>query len=105
MNRFYGMGEWGNALCGMDDAGEMSSWYVFAAMGFYPYSPADAEYIVSVPVFDKIELDLSGQKSIIQKENSGKKIQDITFNGEKIEGYFISDKQLKAGGNITIKTE
>ena len=105
MNRFYGMGEWENALCGMDDAGEMSSWYVFAAMGFYPYSPADAEYIVSVPVFDKIELDLSGQKSIIQKENSGKKIQDITFNGEKIEGYFISDKQLKAGGNITIKTE
>ncbi len=105
MNHFYGMGEHGLALCGMDDAGEMSSWYVFAAMGFYPYSPADAEYIVSVPVFNKIELDFSGEKAIIQKENQGKKIQDITFNGEKINGYFISDKQLKSGGDFIIKTE
>ncbi|MFV0269676.1 MAG: GH92 family glycosyl hydrolase, partial [Draconibacterium sp.] len=105
MNRFYGMGKWENALCGMDDAGEMSAWYVFAAMGFYPYSPGDAEYIVSVPLFDKIELDLSVQKSIIQKENSGKKIQDITFNGEKVDSYFISDKQLKSGGSFIIKTE
>ncbi len=107
MNRFYGMGEWGNALCGMDDAGEMSAWYVFAATGFYPYSPADAEYVVSVPLFDKVELDLPGasQKTIIQKENSGNKIQDITFNGKTIDGYFISDKQLKSGGNFIIKTE
>ena len=107
MNRFYGMGEWGNALCGMDDAGEMSAWYVFAAMGFYPYSPADAEYVVSVPLFDKVELDLpdASQKTIIQKENSGNKIQDITFNGKTIDGYFISDKQLKSGGNFIIKTE
>ncbi len=105
MNHFYGMGEHGLALCGMDDAGEMSSWYVFAAIGFYPYSPADAEYIVSVPVFNKIELDFSGEKAIIQKENQGKKIQDITFNGEKINGYFISDKQLKSGGDFIIKTE
>jgi len=107
MNRFYGMGEWGNALCGMDDAGEMSAWYVFAAMGFYPYSPADAEYVVSVPLFDKVELDLpdASQKTIIQKENSGNKIQDITFNGKTINGYFISDKQLKSGGNFIIKTE
>ncbi len=105
MNHFYGMGEHGLALCGMDDAGEMSSWYVFAAMGFYPYSPADAEYIVSVPVFNKIELDFSGKKAIIQKENEGKKIQDITFNGEKINGCFISDKQLKSGGDFIFKTE
>ncbi len=105
MNHFYGMGEHGLALCGMDDAGEMSSWYVFAAMGFYPYSPADAEYIVSVPIFNKIELDFSGEKTIIQKENQGKKIQDITFNGEKINGCFISDKQLKSGGDFRFKTE
>ncbi|MCG6190093.1 GH92 family glycosyl hydrolase [Maribellus maritimus] len=106
INHFYGMGEHGLALCGMDDAGEMSSWYVFAAMGFYPYSPANAEYIVSVPVFDKIELNLTGEKkSVIQKENNGKKIKEITFNEERINGYFISDKQLKTGGNIIIKTE
>src|ERR1039458_4540208 len=41
MSRFYGMGEDGLALSGMDDAGEMSSWYVFNAIGLYPYSPAE----------------------------------------------------------------
>ena len=51
MSRFYGMGKQGLALSGMDDAGEMSSWYVFAAIGLYPYSPADPRYIVSVPLF------------------------------------------------------
>ena len=105
MNRFYGMGEHGLGLSGMDDAGEMSSWYVFAAMGFYPYSPADAEYLVSVPLFDAVELDFLDKNLIIQKENSGKKIEDITFNGTKIDGYIISDEMLKAGGKIIIKTE
>lgn len=105
MNRFYGMGEHGLALSGMDDAGEMSSWYVFAAMGFYPYSPADAEYVLSVPLFDAVELDFLDKNLIIQKENSGKKIEDITFNGTKIDGYIISDEMLKAGGKIIIKTE
>jgi len=38
----------------MDDAGEMSAWYVFNAIGLYPYSPADDTYIVTVPLFDKV---------------------------------------------------
>ena len=106
MNHYYGLGKDGLALCGMDDAGEMSAWYVFAAMGFYPYSPADAEYIVSVPLFDQVKLNFNGQTScIIQKENSGKKINNITFNDDKIDGYFISDSQLKSGKKLVISTE
>ena len=106
MNHYYGLGKDGLALCGMDDAGEMSAWYVFAAMGFYPYSPADAEYIVSVPLFDQVKLNFNGQTNcIIQKENSGKKINNITFNDEKIDGYFISDSQLKSGNKLVISTE
>ena len=106
MNHYYGLGKDGLALCGMDDAGEMSAWYVFAAMGFYPYSPADAEYIVSVPLFDQVKLNFNGQTScIIQKENSGKKINNITFNDDKIDGYFISDSQLKSGNKLVISTE
>lgn len=100
------MGEHGLALCGMDDAGKMSLWYVFAAMGFYTYSPADAEYIVSVPVFDKIELNLTDEKNFtVLKENNGKKIKEITFNETAVDGYFISVKQLKSGGKLIIETE
>lgn len=106
MNHFYGMGESGNALCGMDDAGEMSSWFVFTAMGIYPYSPADAEYLISVPLFDQVKLRFNGQTNcIIRKENSGKRINNIIFNDEKIDGYFISDSQLKAGKKLVITTK
>ena len=49
MNHYYDMGADKLAYAGMDDAGEMSSWYVLNAIGLYTYSPADPEYIVSFP--------------------------------------------------------
>ena len=98
MSRFYGMGESGLALCGMDDAGEMSSWYVFNAMGFYPYSPADPEYIVSVPLFDEVRLTLAGNKIFtIVKKNSGRKITGISCDDQKIEGFFVPHRELRTG--------
>ncbi len=106
MNRFYGIGEWGNALCGMDDAGEMSAWYVFAAMGIYPYSPANAEYIVSVPLFNSVKLDLGKQSEFtITKNNAGRKITGLTIDGTRVEGYFVSHDQLKNGKELIILTE
>ena len=85
MHHFYGMGEHGLALCGMDDAGEMSAWYVFTAMGFYPYSPADPEYIASVPVFEKIELNLSGStpRSNIERREWFKESGILLLAGKK----------------------
>ena len=73
MNHFYGMGKEKLAYAGMDDAGEMSSWYVFNAVGLYPFSPADPEYIISVPLFDKVEFSAGKYKFTIIKKNSGKK--------------------------------
>jgi predicted alpha-1,2-mannosidase len=105
MSRFYGMGEYGLALCGMDDAGEMSSWYVFNAIGFYPFSPADVEYIISVPIFDRVELKLNDAVCTIIKSGTGPKIRDITYDGKKIDGYFITDQELKKGKQLVITTE
>lgn len=105
MHRFYGMGKEGLALCGMDDAGEMSSWYVFNAMGFYPFSPADDEYIVSVPLFDTVEMQLSGPVCFtVVKQGAGQKISEITYDQQTIEGYFISDKAMKKGKQLVITT-
>lgn len=105
MNHFYGMGEEGLALCGMDDAGEMSSWYVFSAIGIYPYSPADDNYIVSVPIFDRIELNLNDHKTCtILKKNSGRKISKISCDKRKIDGYFISHQELIKGKKLVITT-
>ena len=107
MNHFYCMGKEGLALAGMDDAGEMSSWYVFNAIGLYTFSPADPEYIVSVPIFDEIVISSpeNGINFTIVKENSGKKITGITVGDKKLEGYFLPHEELKKGGRMIIKTE
>ncbi len=109
MDRFYGMGGDGLALCGMDDCGEMSSWYVFNAIGIYPYSPADEDYIVTVPIFDRTEMALSGRTVTILKKNSGKnagqKITGISYDQQKIDGYFVPYHQLIKGGTLSISTD
>jgi predicted alpha-1,2-mannosidase len=106
MSRFYGMGEDGLALSGMDDAGEMSAWYVFNAIGIYPYSPADPKYIVSVPLFDTTRFQLADDRTLtIVKRNSGLKITRITLGGQTIDGYFVNHNDLKAGKELVITTQ
>jgi predicted alpha-1,2-mannosidase len=106
MSRFYGMGEDGLALCGMDDAGEMSSWYVFNAMGFYPYSPADPKYIVTVPLFDRVVLKVNEKTPLtIVKKNSGNQITGITYGGRKLDGYFLPHSDLLKGQQLVISTK
>lgn len=62
LKNYYGIGESGNALSGMDDAGEMSAWYVFGSSGLYPLSTADNQLLVTLPVFDEVKWDLTGKK-------------------------------------------
>ncbi|MDD3038240.1 GH92 family glycosyl hydrolase [Bacteroides sp.] len=106
MDRFYDMGADKLAYSGMDDAGEMSSWYVFNAIGLYTYSPADPEYMVTVPLFDEVTFTLGdGTPFSIRKQGKGKKITDITYDGKKIDGWFISHDLLKEGKELIIRTE
>jgi putative alpha-1,2-mannosidase len=106
LHHFYGMGKYGLAYAGMDDAGEMSSWYVFNAMGLYPFSPADPRYIVSVPLFRRINIALGDKKTFtIIKTGGGKKIVDIRIGQKKVEGYFITDKEIKEGDPMVIRTQ
>jgi predicted alpha-1,2-mannosidase len=105
MNHFYDLGKDRLAYAGMDDAGEMSSWYVFNAMGIYPFSPADPEYIISVPLFDKVEIRVGDKTNFtILKRNSARKISGITYNDRKINGYFIPDSEMKKGKRLVITT-
>lgn len=105
MDRFYDMGADKLAYAGMDDTGEMSAWFVFNAIGLYTYSPADAEYIVSVPLFDKVEFNLGGKTFKIVKKGKGVKITDIKCDNKKIDGYFVKHSQLTNGNTLTITTK
>jgi len=102
LDRFYGMGPEKLALAGMDDAGEMSSWYVFNAMGLYTFSPADPEYIVTVPLFDKVHVSLGdGSEWTIRRKGCGPRITEITCGGKPLDGWFVPHAAL-AGGELVI---
>ncbi|WP_224996261.1 GH92 family glycosyl hydrolase [Cesiribacter sp. SM1] len=106
LENYYGVGEHGLALSGMDDAGEMSSWYVFSAMGLYPFSPADPEYIVTVPIFDQVRWKLqNGKELIINKSGPGRDMQYVEVNDERVDGYFVSHDLFKNGGSIDVVTK
>ncbi|MES2477185.1 MAG: GH92 family glycosyl hydrolase [Verrucomicrobiota bacterium] len=106
MERFYDMGKDKLSYSGMDDAGEMSSWYVFTAMGLYPLSPADTDYAVSVPLFDKVEMKMgAGPAFTISKANSSAKIHSITYDNRKLDGFFISHQELAKGKELRINTK
>lgn len=105
LENFYGVGEEGLALCGMDDAGEMSSWYVFCSLGLYPLSPADPEYLVTVPAFDKISWKLENGKTLtIKKRGKGRKLAGIAVNGRKQTGYFVLHDLFLNGGTLEVRT-
>ncbi|HET8737812.1 MAG TPA: GH92 family glycosyl hydrolase, partial [Pricia sp.] len=103
---YYGVGEHGLALPGMDDAGEMSAWYVFAAAGLYPLSPADANYLVTVPIFDAVTWDLdTGNTLRMRHPDTGRKLQRILVDEKDIDGYFIPHALFEKGGEIDLDTD
>jgi predicted alpha-1,2-mannosidase len=106
LNNLYGIGKEGLELSGMDDAGEMSSWYVFSSLGLYPFSATDPKYIVTAPLFDEVKWRTSNGKLLtITKPGKGRGITSIKVNGKKVNGYFVSHDLFKKGGKIAIITK
>jgi len=102
MNHYYNMGSEGLAYAGMDDSGGLSAWYVLNAIGLYTLSPADPEYIITVPIFDRIVFTLDDTQFTIRKVNNGRKISNIMYDNQKINGFFISHDDLKRGKELVI---
>ncbi|MBD0825183.1 GH92 family glycosyl hydrolase [Aestuariibaculum marinum] len=103
---YYGIGEYGLALSGMDDAGEMSSWYVFTALGLYPLSVADNEFITTVPIFDDIIWELNNGKTLtISKKGQSRKLRSVEINGERLKNFFAPYSIFEEGGELIIETE
>lgn len=93
-----------DGLCGNDDAGQMSAWYVFSAMGFYPLDPASGAYVLGLPSFPKMTVTLeNGRKVTIQTKNLDLKtgsVKEITWNGQPLPDRQITHKQLSEGGTL-----
>lgn len=106
MNNLYGIGDKGLELSGMDDAGEMSAWYVFTSMGLYPFSATDPRYIVTVPLFNQVKWQTGNGKLLtITRSGKSRNMKAIQVNGKAINGYFVPHQLFKTGGNIHIVTK
>ncbi|RPD45246.1 glycoside hydrolase family 92 protein [Hymenobacter sediminis] len=106
MDKFYGMGKDGLGYSGMDDAGEMSAWYVFTSTGLYPYSAADAKYLVSVPLFDEVSWKTdNGKVFTVKKKGNGRTLSTIKANGKTNQGYFVDHGLFRTGGRLEIVTK
>lgn len=73
-------------LSGNDDAGQMSAWYVFSSLGFYPVCPATDKYMLSAPRFQKVTLNLQGGKKYVITPQSLPKDRNYITHGEILQG-------------------
>jgi len=93
-------------LSGNDDAGQMSAWYVFAALGFYPGNPVSNEYLLGSPIFDRIKIKLRNGKNfkiIIYKTSPNSMfIKKLLCDGKAYSKNFISYKTIIQGSTIEI---
>ncbi len=91
-----------DGVIGNEDAGQMSAWYVFSSLGFYPVFPASTDYVFGSPLFDKATLHLpEGKKFTVVTENNGPDniyIQGVELNGEAYNKMIISHQDIMNGG-------
>jgi predicted alpha-1,2-mannosidase len=93
-----------SGYCGDEDTGQMSAWYVFSALGFYPVCPGTTDYIIGSPLFDRATLTFPGSKAftITAEDNSAQKpyIRRAELNDVSFNRTFIEHNELVHGGEL-----
>jgi predicted alpha-1,2-mannosidase len=96
-----------DGLSGNEDCGQMSSWYVMSAMGFYAVNPGEPVYIFGTPQFEKVEINLeNGKKFTVVADGNSKEnmyIQSVTLNGKPYTKSYISHSAVVDGGELIFK--
>jgi len=100
----YGDGPGG--LGGNDDAGQMSAWYMFAAMGFYPLNPISGEYLLCSPIFTQVSIHLPSGKTLLiishKKSKNARYIHNIKWNGSPYTKNYINYTSIVNGGRLDV---
>ena len=96
-----------DGLCGDEDTGQMSAWYVFSALGFYPVCPGTTEYQIGSPLFNKATIHLpSGKTFVINAKANGPQrpyIRNATLNGVDFNKTYLQHTQISRGGELTFE--
>lgn len=93
-----------NGLIGNEDCGQMSAWYIFSSLGFYPVNPVDGKFVFGSPLVDKAVLKLNNGRvfTIIAHNNSheNKYIKSVLLNGERYDKWYIEYDDIMKGGKL-----
>ncbi|MFK8010013.1 MAG: GH92 family glycosyl hydrolase [Saprospiraceae bacterium] len=96
-----------NGLAGNEDCGQMSAWYLFSALGFYPVNPADGKYILGSPEVKSATIHLPNKKTFqIKTKNQSKEnvyVKSVRLNGEKLNEFYITHQQIMEGGELVFE--
>ena len=93
-----------DGLIGNEDCGQMSAWYVFSALGFYPVFPADGRYVFGSPLCREAKIKLANGKTLkIVAHGNGagaSYVREVRFNGKEIKSPYITHEQIMSGGYL-----
>ena len=93
-----------DGLGGNDDCGQMSAWYIFSSMGFYPVAPGSEEYAIGSPLVNNAKINLENGKTFeIEVKNQSDKnvfVKSISLNGKPLRNYSINHSQITNGGKM-----
>lgn len=96
-----------DGLCGNDDCGQMSAWYIFSSLGFYPVCPGSGEYAIGSPSVKEAEISLSGGKRLtIRAEKLSEKniyIRSAKLNGKMLQTPFLKNSEIREGGELVFE--
>jgi len=98
-----------DGLAGNDDLGQMSAWYVFSTLGFYPVAPGSNQYVIGRPFLPKATLNLANGRrfSVIAEglDDRHTYIGDVTLNGKPLPRAWISHEEILAGGELRFRMQ
>jgi len=93
-----------DGISGNEDCGQMSAWYVFSSLGFYPVTPGSQDYIIGSPLFDKATINLeNGNQFTIQSKDISEKniyIEKVFLDNEPLDRTYIKHEEIMAGGSL-----
>jgi predicted alpha-1,2-mannosidase len=96
-----------DGLCGNEDCGQMSAWYLFSALGFYPVNPADGKYILGSPEVEEATIALAEGKefkiTVKGQSDDNVYVKAVYLNGAALQEYYITHEQLMAGGELVFE--
>jgi predicted alpha-1,2-mannosidase len=93
-----------NGLCGNDDCGQMSAWYIFSALGFYPVCPGSDRYALGSPLVKEAELVLENGKTFrvkaVNQSDRNIYVDRVLLNGKELDRLYLTHSEILSGGEV-----